>query len=250
MKGQKRMRTKRYINERREKLWEVDHSFCRPEVVKIFHSFLCVLSFTQLAKLLGKIDFRHICQSFTLLSNFFLYFRSVFAISWIRNGNPVNWAVWCLKVRLINIRFWYTFELHRNWPKNHRIEQFSIMFSQFSLYQRLFNDIRINYIIFVEFLVNLSKAFNDLCFSSQKLCRRLMLTFYGYFSRYCLILLPLENIFKNQGLGFVSSNFKINSLQGIIFRKFVWKYCSSYYAVWSSFVTDSNISPIKKWELC
>ena len=71
----------------------------------------------------------------TPLSVQFFKFWSIFAISWLRNGNPVNWTVLSLKVRFINIRYWFSkfFDLPQNWPKIFKIEQYSIMCSLFFL---------------------------------------------------------------------------------------------------------------------
>ena len=74
----------------------------------------------------------------TILCRIFSNFGQFFANSWLRNGNPVNWTVLSLKVRFVNIRYWFTkfFDLPQNWPKIFIIEQISIMCSHFFSYLR------------------------------------------------------------------------------------------------------------------
>ena len=137
----------------------------------------------QYGLLVGEIDFLTNLSKFYAFVQFFLFLVNISAIFWIRNGNPVNWTVLCLKVRFLNILYWYSmfFDLHQNWPKIFKIGQIGItFFSIFSLSEVIF-DIRTDYINFLEILVNLPKIFKIDVFLSLKL----LLFFFG----------PLTNVF-------------------------------------------------------
>ena len=81
------------------------------------------------------------------------------------------------------------------------------IFSQFSLYQRLFLDILTDYIIFLEFLVNRPKIFKiDVFLSQFFFVGGLMVTFYQqYYSNNCLVSLFMLSQKKNLWLGFLPS---------------------------------------------
>ena len=83
--------------------------FWRPEIVIFSQPFLCVLSFTQLTNLLvGKIDYLTNMSNFYVSVQFLSNFGHFFAISRIRNCNPLNWTVLCVLVRFFNILYWYS----------------------------------------------------------------------------------------------------------------------------------------------
>ena len=162
----KRTRTKRYINERREKLWEIDN-FCKPEVLNFSQLFVGVEFYSIDEPFSGKTVILTNLSKFYAIVQFFSNFGQFFANSWLRNGNPVNWTLLRSKKRFIKMLNWFFkifLELHQNWPKIFKIEQFSIMFPQFSLYHRFFLYPNQLYRFFFQIFGNSIKNFQNRCY--------------------------------------------------------------------------------------